>query len=393
MKGIYFDLIGGASGDMILGALLDAGVDPDHLRSALDQLLLEEFELKISQVDKAGFQATKVDVVVDRQPPERHLAEILELIERSSLPKSIKKHSSAVFHRIADVEAGIHGTAVEQVHLHELGGTDTVVDVVGVLLALDLLAVDQVYCSPIPQGRGFVQGAHGQIPLPAPATIKLLEGVPVYGLDIQSELVTPTGAALLTSLTENFGPAPLMVLTGVGYGAGSRDLPIPNLLRVLVGELSEGTAAGTALTVLESNLDDLNPEIYPYLMERLFQAGALDVSLIPVHMKKNRPGVQVQVLCEPAQAENLRQILFRETTTLGIREYPVKRYALERRSVAVQTQHGQIRLKVANIPGGGWKASPEFEDCQKLARELDLPLMEIYQAAIDAYQADPRWRS
>jgi uncharacterized protein (TIGR00299 family) protein len=387
MKALYFDLIAGASGDMLLGGMISAGVSPDTLKKELGGLGLDEFQLAVNRVSKNGFQAINVDVVVGEQPPERHLSQILDLIDASQLPTGIKKRAAVIFQRIGEIEAGIHGKPVDQVHLHELGGTDTIVDVVGALLALDLLEISFVGSSAVPLGSGFIKGAHGEIPLPAPATLQLLEGIPIRGLDIQAELVTPTGAALLAELVDDFGPLPAMNLEAVGYGAGTRDLPIPNLLRVITGTLAAGQApASRDLTVLESNLDDLNPEIYPYLMERLFEAGALDVTLSAIHMKKNRPGTQVQILCSPEGAAELRTILFRETTTLGVKQYPIQRYALPRETVAVQTSLGEIRLKVAAFPEGAVKVSPEYEDCRKLAREHGLPLREIYQIALKAYR-------
>ncbi|MFL7813909.1 MAG: nickel pincer cofactor biosynthesis protein LarC [Anaerolineales bacterium] len=388
MKVLYFDLIAGASGDMVLGALIDAGVSADQLRAELAGLKLDEFDLQVKKVTKNGFQATKVDVAVGEQPPERHLAQILEIITESDLPTSVKERSTAIFRRIAEVESAIHNTSPDQIHLHELGGTDTIVDVTGVLLALDILEISRVFSSSVPLGKGFIEGAHGQIPLPAPATARLLEGIPVVGMDLEAELVTPTGAALLAALVEKFGPVPEMSLENIGYGAGSRDLVIPNLLRVLIGSLQEETEERPQqLVILECNLDDLNPEIYPYVMETLFQNGALDVSLIPVHMKKNRPGVQIQVLAEPFQAAKMREILFKETSTLGIRQLPAARYALSRKSITIKTPFGEIRLKIASGPEGEINISPEYEDCQRAAREYGIPLKQVYQDALSIYLA------
>lgn len=385
MKALYLDLIAGASGDMFLGALIDAGASADTLSEHLEGLHLDEFKLQTQKVIKNGFQATKVDVLVGKQPPERHLPEILGIIKQSSLPASIQERAEGIFLHIGKVEAGIHNKNLEQIHLHELGGTDTIVDVTGTLLALDMLEISRVYASPIPVGSGFIEGAHGQIPLPAPATLGLLQGLPIYGLDIQAELVTPTGAALLAGLVDEFGPPPAMVLDSVGYGAGTRELPIPNLLRVLIGTPSTKDEQIEKLIMLETNLDDQNPEIYSYVMERLFQSGALDVCMVPIQMKKNRPGVQIQVLADPAQSEALKKVLFRETTTLGIRERQVDRYALPRETHRVSTPYGEVRLKITQIPGGEIKISPEYEDCRKLAVEKDIPLRDIYQAAISAY--------
>ena len=383
MRTLYIDLIGGASGDMFLGAFIDAGVSADTLSKELTGLGLDEFTLQAKKVSKNGFGATKVEVLVGKQPPERHLPEILEIINQSSLPGAIQKKAGAIFQQIGEVEASIHGKTLQEIHLHELGGTDTIVDVTGTLLALDMLEISTIHASAIPVGSGFIEGAHGQIPLPAPATIKLLQGLPIYGQDIQAELVTPTGAALLSALVEDFGPPPAMTLEMVAYGAGTRDLPIPNLLRLFIGTPTgrDGLTYQKLIT-LETNLDDQNPEVYSYLMDRLFQAGALDVCLIPMLMKKNRPGIQLQVLADPAQTDLLKSILFQETTTLGIREIPVDRFSLPRQIKPVSTPYGEVRVKVSQTPAGKVKISPEYEDCRKLALENEVPLQVIYQAAI-----------
>ena len=386
MKALYFDLIGGASGDMILGALIDAGMPIDKLIDLLGGLNLSEFDLIASTVNKNGFRATKVDVIVGKQPTERHLKDIQTIIQESSLSPAIQEQSLEIFQKLARVEAGIHNIPVDEVHLHELGGTDTIVDVTGTLLALDFLGIEKIYCSPIPLGKGSIQGAHGEIPLPAPATLGLLAGVPVYGKDIEAELVTPTGAALITHLTDAFGPAPALTLQAVGYGAGGRDLPIPNLLRVIIGDISllEHVTI-QQLAVLETNLDDLNPEVYPYLIDRLFEAGALDVVLIPIQMKKNRPGTQIQVLSEIHNVDLHKSILFQETTTLGIKQILVNRSSLPRRIEEVKTPYGIVRVKIATTPDNQQKLSPEYEDCANLAKKNKIPLQQIYQETIALY--------
>ncbi len=387
MKALYFDLIGGASGDMILGAMVDAGLSIDKLKELLSGLNLKEFDIQAKIVDKNGFTATKVDVLVTEQPPERHLKEIKDIIQKSSLPPAVQNRALQIFERIAKTEATIHNKSIDQVHLHELGGTDTIIDITGTLLALDHLEISKIYASPVPLGKGFVKGAHGQIPLPSPATISLLKGIPIYGRDIDAELVTPTGAALLAELVDNFGPAPPIVLETVGYGAGGRDLPIPNLLRVLIGEISPSDSATLdRLAVLETNLDDLNPEIYPYVVESLFAAGALDVTLTPIQMKKNRPGTQIQVLCEPSMMDSMRSILFRETTTLGIKQIMVDRYSLPRTIREVETPYGKIRVKIAEISPNIKKISPEFEDCRRAAQEHGIPITDIYQETIRSFR-------
>jgi pyridinium-3,5-bisthiocarboxylic acid mononucleotide nickel chelatase len=384
MKIAYFDCIAGASGDMLLGALVDAGLPLETLREKLAALKLgDEFELKAQKVSKNGFGATKVDVLVHEHQHGRHLAEIEGIIQKSSLPGHFQEKAIDMFRRLAEVEAGIHGKPVAQVHLHEVGGVDTIVDVVGTILGLEALGVEQVYGSPLPLGRGFVKGAHGQIPLPAPATVALLKGVPVRGSEIEMELVTPTGALLLSTLCVAFGPLPAMTLTGQGYGAGGRDLPIPNVVRLLLGEQAgrQGTCVET-LVLLETNVDDNSAEINGYVMEKLFAAGALDVFFTPIQMKKNRPATLISVLCRPADMDALEMILFRETSTLGVRRQPMERRCLERTSETVDTPYGPVRVKVARLPDGSTKRAPEYEDCKRAAETHSVPLRMVYDAAL-----------
>ena len=385
MRIAYFDLIGGASGDMIMAAMLDAGLPEPELRQGLASLHLPGYELSMRRVVKNGFSATQVAVSVAEDVPERHLHDLRALLEASDLPEGIRVQADAIFTRLAEVEAGIHGTAPEQVHLHELGGVDTIVDVCGALLGLKILGVERLVVSAVPLGHGFVRGAHGQIPLPAPATVQLLQGVPVVGRDVDAELVTPTAAVLLTQLAESFGPIPPMKLVAAGFGAGRRDLPFPNLLRVLLGESGVALEASLeTLATLETNIDDLNPEIYDYLISRLLQEGALDVALSPLQMKKNRPATQVWVLCRPPDAERLMGILFAETSTLGVRKSLVERYALERQLIKVQTAYGEVRVKLARWSKGKLRAAPEYEDCRRIAAEREIPLLQVYQAAQQA---------
>jgi uncharacterized protein (TIGR00299 family) protein len=395
MRIVYFDCIAGASGDMILGALLDAGLPEATLREGLAGLGLDDFDLKCHHVLKNGFSATKVDVLVADDVPARHLPEIEAIITKSSLSPGIKERATAIFRRLGEAEAGIHDTSLDQVHLHELGGVDTIVDVVGALVGLEALGIERVYASPLPMGRGVVRGDHGSIPLPAPATLALLaqgttsgEGIPLVGVDLEVELVTPTGAVILSSLATAFGPIPPMTLAAVGYGAGGRDLPIPNVLRLLVGDKAtpDGAIAET-LTSLETNVDDLNPEIYDYVMARLFDAGALDVFLSPIQMKKNRPATLVRVLCQPADADALMAILFAETSTLGVRQQLVTRHCLARTAHTVETPYGSVRVKVASLDDGQVKAAPEYEDCRRLAETSGVPLREVYRAAEAAAKA------
>lgn len=388
MKTLYFDCVSGASGDMILGALLDAGLPADVLRERLAALHLPGFELRVEKVEKCGIAATQVDVVVDDDVPERHLPQLEAIVQGGDLPAHVVEKSIAVLHRIGEAEAAIHSSSLDHVHLHELGGIDTIVDVVGAVSGLDALGIERVRCSPIPLGRGFTNSAHGRIPLPAPATVALLRGAPVTGSEIQAETVTPTGAALLSTLSADFGAIPAMTLSAVGYGAGRKDFAIPNVLRVLVGEAAAAGDSGLqALVVLETNIDDLNPETYDYVMGRLFAAGALDVFLAPIQMKKNRPATLLAVICWPSAAAALSDILFSETSTLGIRRYEVMRQALPRRSQTVETTYGPVRFKVAHWGDGQAKAAPEYEDCRKLAAQYNIPLREVYRAAVQAAHA------
>ena len=387
MKIAYFDCIAGASGDMILGALIDAGLSQATLLQRLSALHLDEFDLACRRVVKQGFSAVKVDVQVADGVPARHLADVEVIVTNSDLAPSIKEQAVTILRRIGESEASIHGVPIDQVHLHELGGVDTIVDVVGVLVGLEEMGIDKVVASPLPLGRGFVQGAHGEIPLPAPATVGLLKGVPVVGSCVDAESVTPTGAALLTTLAESFGPIPAMTLMATGYGAGGRDLPIPNILRLLVGQQATyGEATTETLAMLETNIDDLNPEFYDHVMNQLFDAGALDVFLSPIQMKKNRPATLLRVLCRPGEVDNLTAILFAETSTLGVREETVTRHCLARSVRTVDTVYGPVRVKVARWGRGHSRAKPEYEDCRRLAEANDVPLRDVYRAAEQAAQ-------
>lgn len=381
MKIAYFDCPAGASGDMLLGALLDAGLGLNDLQTRLSALKLQGFKLEARRVQKAGISATQAQVIVQDEKSERHLPEIERYVIDSDLPPRIKNQAIATLRRIGEVEADIHAEVVDAVHLHELGGLDTLVDVTGVLLGLDALGIEQVYASPLPLGRGFVKSAHGLLPLPAPATLALLNGIPITGSELQAELVTPTGAALLAGLVQGWGQIPPMRLLGVGYGAGSRDLPIPNVLRLLLGEAEGENDEVETLELLESNIDDQNPQLYEHTLDLLFQAGALDAWLTSIQMKKNRPGTLLSILCRPGDTERLSHIVFQETTTLGVRQQTLQRKALQRAMRTVETPYGPVRVKVARLPGGGSKFSVEYEDCRLLAQKQGVPLREVMQAA------------
>jgi hypothetical protein len=386
MKIAYIDCPTGVSGDMLLGALVDNGVSLDDLRAGLAVLPIQGYQIFTKQVDKSGLRSIQVEILVRDDGKERRLAEILKIITDSPLPENLKGRTLKVFERIGSVEAKIHGLDTSQVHLHELGGLDTIIDVVGVYLGMDMLGIQRISASPLPLGSGFTQAAHGTLPLPAPATLALLEGVPVTGSELSGELVTPTGAALITSLAAAFGAIPRMRLLKTGYGAGKRDLPVPNVLRMMIGEEVDQPKTKylfqqEKLACLECNIDNMNPEIYSYLYELLFDAGALDVSLMPIYMKKNRPGTLVKVLCSEEISQSLLEILFSETTTLGARKYSVDRYSVERHVTHVTTPYGDVHVKFSKKGDKTWNFTPEYEDCRRLALEHHVPIMKIYRAA------------
>ena len=386
MKIAYFDCFSGVSGDMILGALVDAGLEMERLKVELARLPLSGYTLSAETVRRRGLRGTHVEVGVSEEGVERHLHEIEEIIEGSDLPDEVKARGMAIFRRLAEAEARVHGIPVERVHFHEVGAMDAIVDVVGAVVGLWLLGIEHVYASPVHVGRGTVECAHGTLPVPAPATQELLRGVPIYGRDVDAELVTPTGAAILTTLAERFGAAPPMRVEQVGYGAGSRDLPLPNLLRVSIGETTEQVEGyeEDVVTVIETNIDDMNPQLYEHVMERLFDAGALDVFLTPIQMKRNRPGVQLSVLVTEERVADVLDILFAETTTIGVRTCPMRRWKLGRERIVVETRYGPVGVKVARRGGTVMNVAPEYRECQRVAEEQGIPLKEMYQAALEA---------
>lgn len=389
----YFDCFNGAGGDMIVASLIDAGADPQALKDQLSSLKVEGYTLAIERVNKQGFAATKFLVDLDRTTPQphRHLKDILSILEKSTLEGSIRDRAAQIFTRLAQAEAKVHGTDINKVHFHEVGAVDAIVDVVGALIALDLLNVDRVVCSPLPVGSGIVHCDHGAMPIPAPATAELLIGVPLAKTDETGELVTPTAAAVLTTLAESFDSIPAMTVQSLGYGAGTRDgKHRPNLLRVLIGQESAQSSTDSDLsdeiTILETNLDDTTPEIVGYCMDKLLSAGALDVYTVPIQMKKSRPGVVLTILCESGKLAALERIVFAETTTLGIRKTRAMRTKLLRRIESVSTPYGDIRIKIGEREGVQ-TASPEFDDCKAAAVQHGVPLREVMAAASAAFTA------
>lgn len=384
VKVAYFDCFSGISGNMVLGALLDAGLELDALREALAGLQISGYEIKARKVVRKHIAATLVDVETRELEVERHLGDILSILGESRLPEEVKKACGKIFTRLAEAEARVHGLDVEDIHFHELGGLDAIVDVVGSVAGLKLLGVEEVYSSPLHLGRGFVECAHGLLPVPAPATLELVKGVPTYGRDVEAELVTPTGAAIITTLARGFGPSPAMEVEAIGYGAGHRDLPIPNLLRVSIGRALEPRERGyeeDVVTVVEANVDDMNPEFFEHAMAKLFDRGALDVFLTPIQMKKGRPAVKLSAIVREADLGGVLDVFFAETTTLGVRLYEARRRKLTRERIVIETKYGKVGVKVGKLGDAIKNISPEYEDCRRIALRLGIPLKEVYQEA------------
>jgi pyridinium-3,5-bisthiocarboxylic acid mononucleotide nickel chelatase len=398
---LYLDCFAGASGDMLVGAMLDCGLDFESLRSELMKLGVEGYELSLKRVDRSGISAAKFDVHLTTaahshdhhhhhhsHSHHRSLSEIKKIISSSKLSEQVKGRAQTIFHRIGEAESKIHGIPVESVHFHEVGAIDSIVDIVGACVAFDALKIERIISSPLHVGSGTFQCAHGTYPVPGPATAELLKGVPIYSKDVEGELVTPTGAAILSTLAESYGPAPMMRIEKIGYGAGTRDYPkFPNALRAIIGELEEDAdRTPTAVTVIEANIDDLNAQVFGYLMEKALAAGALDIFYTPAQMKKNRPGVLLTLLCEPADRERMCDLIFRETTTLGVRYRNEQREILTREFVTVETEYGPIRIKISRAKDGQvMNASPEFEDCRAAAEKNGVGLRDAQTAALKAY--------
>ena len=389
-KILYFDCFSGASGDMVLGALIDLGVPIDGVRAALATLLPPDCELTATRVSRSGIGAIQFDVRDGRHGGGEHarhrgLHEILEMIAGAGLPERVASRATLLFERLGRVEAEIHQVPIERVHFHEVGALDSIIDIVGSAWAIDALGVDRICASPLNTGSGTVATAHGQLPIPAPATIRLLEGVPVYSNGVQGELVTPTGALLVNGHATSYGPMPAMVIRRTGYGAGQRHVPgQPNVLRAVLGESSASAERGRVL-VLECNIDDMNPQFYASLVERLQAAGALDVYLSPVQMKKNRPGTLVTVLAPVGLRDAMLDLLFRESTTIGVRYHEAERECLSREWHTVVTPFGEVRVKIARRGRAMMNAAPEYEDCAARAAERKVSVRDVHAAAVQAF--------
>jgi pyridinium-3,5-bisthiocarboxylic acid mononucleotide nickel chelatase len=384
MKTAYFDCFSGISGDMTLGALVDAGCPLELLRGKLQGLAVPGWELNAEKVWKNGMAATHVRVKTTDTQTHRSLTTIRKILHDSQLPHEVKSRAIAIFTRLGEAEAAVHDVPLEKIHFHEVGALDAIVDIVGACIGFAELGIESFSCSPLNVGGGTAKMAHGILPVPAPATARLLLGKPTYSNGLQKELVTPTGAAIVSTVCQAFGPQPAMKVSAIGYGAGTADIETqPNVLRIMLGDVSQAVDGhGGTIRVLEANVDDMNPQIFGYLLEKALAAGALDVFATPIYMKKNRPGMLVSVLCKPEDEAKFQAMLFAETTSLGVRSHLVERHALPREHVLVSTRFGEVRVKVSRTDGQVHRASPEFDDCRKLAEEKNVPLQEVMEQAM-----------
>ncbi len=401
MRVAYFDCLNGAAGDMIVAALLDAGADFARLQADLAKLPISGYRLEAFKKSLHGMGATRFEVSVTEPQPERHLRDVAAILVRSELPKGVIERATRVFHRLAVAEGKVHGMPPDQVHFHEVGAVDAIVDVVGAVLCMDQLGIDQLVCSALPLGSGFVKCEHGLMPVPVPAVVELVRNVPVYDNGETGELVTPTGAALLTTFAREFGKLPTMKLAASGYGGGSRDgQKIPNVLRVLIGEAAGDAEAPPArepgdevVGIIETNIDDQNPQLFEHVTERLYAAGALDVYLTPVIMKKGRPGIKLTVVVPPERHGECQQVVFAETTSIGVRYHTVRRKVLDREVVSVQTDFGPIRVKIARDMGAIANLSPEYRDCVAAAQAKGVPLKQVWQTTLAQALAAPQLKA
>ena len=381
MRLAYLDCVGGLAGDMLLAALIDVGADTEVLAAVPGRLGLEDVEIRVERVERQGIGALHVDVVAPDERDHRHYREIRDLVERSGIPERPRARALEAFARLAEAEAAIHGVAVDDVHFHELGAVDTLVDVCGAFVLLDDLGVERVACSPLPFARGLTKAAHGALPLPAPATLRLLEGAPLVGVETEAELVTPTGAAIAATAVDEWGPLPPLTLGRAGYGAGTKDFPDrPNVVRVVLGTVER--AATGDVVLLETNLDDLSPELVPDAVERCFSAGALDVWTVPAQMKKGRPGVVLSALARPGSEADVARALLEETSALGVRVHRLSRYELEREERSVEVAGGTVRVKVGVLDGRVVNLAPEHDDCAELAKATGRAVKSIWAEAL-----------
>lgn len=383
MRTLYFDCFAGASGNMILGALIAAGVDPAELKAELGKLKLPDFELNVEKVDRSGISSTHVGVRIPDEKKHRHLPEIERIINESSLSPTVRDRSLAIFRHLAEAEAAVHGIAVEKVHFHEVGALDAIIDIVGSCIGFEFLGIEQFACSKIHVGSGFVEMEHGKFPVPPPAVAELLRGIPFYSTEITGELITPTGAAVISTLCESYGQIPELKLEVSGYGAGTRKYEkFPNVLRVMIGEsksVSRETMTDT-LSLLETNIDDLSPQLLGHFMDRAFEEGALDCWFTSIQMKKNRPATLVSVLCRAADEQKFLNLFYRETSTIGVRVQSVERHSLERTIEKIETEFGEISMKTAYAGNEAVNRKPEFEDLKAAAAAHGVSAKQVEDA-------------
>ncbi|MBU1036030.1 nickel pincer cofactor biosynthesis protein LarC [bacterium] len=385
MKIAYFDCFSGISGDMTVGALLDAGLEIETLEKELKKLGLSGYQLEVNKVVKKGISATQFKVKIKEEGVERRFKDILTIFEKSKLDEEIKKETKKIFFNIAQAESKIHQKDIDKIHFHEIGGLDSIIDVTAAVIGIKTLGIEEIHSSALPVGKGFVKCAHGVIPVPAPATLELLKNIPTYSGGIESEMITPTGAAIIGTLAKSFGERPLMKIERIGYGAGEKEFTIPNLLRVSIGEkilkdenLKDGYVSDEAV-LIETNIDDMNPEFYDYIMEQLFSQGALDVFLTPIQMKKNRPAHMLSIIVYEQDLKEILEVLFSESTTLGVRIREIKRLRLAQQNFIAETKYGKIRIKVGIFKREIKNIAPEYEDCKKMAKQHQVPLKEVYE--------------
>ncbi len=378
MKIAYFDCFSGASGDMILAALLDSGVNLETWKKELAKIPVKRYHLHVSKTMKKNISATQVHIEIPSEHTHRDLKTILSMIDSSSLSDFVKTMSARIFTRLGEAEAKIHQCSIEEIEFHEVGAVDAIIDIVGACIGIELLGIQEVWVSPLHLGKGFVDCAHGRLPVPPPAVVELLKGIPVYSTEVEGELVTPTGAAILSTLAKGFGPLPPLQIQHVGYGAGRRELPIPNVLRLLIGE-SASPVEEERIQLIETNIDDMNPQFYDYVIERLFQAGAKDVFLTPVIMKKSRPGIVLSVMASEEKIDSLVQVLLEETTTLGVRisEFK-KRMVLKRETLSVSTPWGEAQVKIRWMSPHVKIVTPEYEHCKRIANAHGIPIQKVF---------------
>jgi uncharacterized protein (TIGR00299 family) protein len=390
MKTLYFDCFSGASGNMILAALVGLGVDKTALLEQLRRLSISDFEIEFSNVDRSGISAVYADVKVPHEHVHRHLSDIKKIINASTLNEAVKERAVAIFTRLAEAEAKIHGIAIEKVHFHEVGAMDAIVDVVGACIGFEMLGIERFACSKIHVGSGFAQMAHGRFPIPPPAVAELLTHAPIYSTDIEGELITPTGAAIISTVCESYGAIPELRVERTGYGAGTREYKdFPNALRIILGETDRKAISDNQppitdrLVLIETNIDDLSPQILGYVMDKAFAVGALDCWFTPIQMKKNRPATMVSVLCNAAKKDEITALLYSETSTLGVRLTNIDRECLPRKVVKVRTEHGEVDVKIARFNDKIVNAKPEYDQLREIADRTNKPLKEVEQEVID----------